>query len=884
MYFRKFFHCILRIVNLVAIISYLSSASRIKYRETGNEWPSNIEKRVTLRRIESSELSNIPTCSRENSCEGSCTNHTEWFNRNCYCDLDCYLLFNDCCTDYIKYCKPHNTVGMPTKICTRHGLLMVTQCPFGWPNNTVRAKCETPKREIESVKDIYGFLEVVGHDKTTFRNAYCAYCNGVRNFTPWRLEGIIRWWTKDTPDRVPLNLNFTEQINFLLSHSQFIKVERPKNLPARFCEPYIIDYCPEGRHLHSCTYGNVMLVSYRGIVYKNIHCAACHGKTEQLKCFSIDRSGSKGEGGHFSSLTAVLNHKDYLTVFIKHILVISVENEPNPNDNPWVMRFYVNVWLQHPLNVENNYSFTPREFHDSLAKHLNVSYLELFDTKTATALPPQGTTYSYKVYSMIVQIPRKNLELLFKNPIVNTSSPETVFLNYIHFSKLFTLEIKGVRCNVTKALFRPLLCLEKTNFTAKEYILQQEGRVFVPSTNRTYEKHEYYNQTIEKNGQKRGNITVCERLLPTKCNGSIMQYTSEEYNMMTNLSIYVNKTLSLYSYGAYVILSNKSIGICQNFERRIVKSTSKTIRYYEALGYITFISFLLSLISLIFLLVTYVIFPQLQTLPGKNLMNFSTSLMLFMIFWLLSEIVHIRSSIPTCKAIAFIEHYFLMASFVSMSVIALHTYIVFAKNVPAPKMSEGRERKRFCGYLALAWLLPAFFVGFCVVLDRQGVLKMGYGELGICWMSEANAYIYFVIIPVAVLLLFNIVAFSITAVYLRKHSRNRAARQATGNRRTNLSIYAKLSTLMGFSWLFGLLALIVTSTMVFWYLFVIFTSLNGVFVAFAFVFNSKTLNLYKQMFVNSKMASKFRRRDGPIINESDTKMLELRRTASNDTN
>ena len=874
MYFTKFFRRILWIVNFVATISYLSSASRIKYRDTaGNEWPNNIEKRVTPRRIESSEPSNIPTCSKKNSCEGRCMMGVV----ECYCDPDCYLVSNDCCTDYIKYCKPLKTVGRPTKKYNYscNGLLMVTQCPFGWPNNTVRAKCETPKDEIKSVKDIYSFMEVTGDDNTIFRNAYCAWCNDVKNFKPWNLVSETCGCHKESHRRVQPNFNFTKTINTLFSYSKSIKRKRPENVPARFCgSRYIIDYCPVDTQLHSnsCTYGNVMLVSNQQNVSKNIHLATCHGKTEQCQCNTADSVGPPRKG-HFSSLTAVLNHNDYLTVFRNLIL-----NEPIPDDNPWVMRFYVNVWLQHPLNVENNFSFTPREFRDSLTKHLNVSNLELFDTKTATALPPQGTTYSHIVYSTIVQIPRQNVDLLFENPIVNASSPETVFLNYIHFSKLFTLEIKGVHCNVTKASFRPLLCLEKTNFTAKEYELQQQGRVFVPSTNRTYEKHEYYNQTVEKYGKNRGNITVCERLLPTKCNGSIMHYTSEEYSVMTNWSIYVNKTLSFYSYGAYVILSNKSIGICQNF----VTITSKTIRGYEALGYITFISFLLSTISLIFLLITYVIFPQLRTLPGKNLMNFAVSLMLFMIFWLLSDIVHIRSNIPTCKAIAIIEHYFLMASFVSMSVIALHTYIVFAKNVPAPKMSEGRERKRFCGYLALVWLLPAFFVGICVVLDRQVIQKMGYGESGICWMSEPNAYIYFVIIPIAVLLLFNIVAFSITAVYLRKHSRNRAARQATGNRRSNLSIYAKLSTLMGFSWLFGLLALIVTSTMVFWYLFVIFTSLHGVFVAFAFVFNSKTFNLYKQKFVNSKGASKFRRRDGPIIKESDTKMLELRYSETND--
>ena len=88
----------------------------------------------------------------------------------------------------------------------------------------------------------------------------------------------------------------------------------------------------------------------------------------------------------------------------------------------------------------------------------------------------------------------------------------------------------------------------------------------------------------------------------------------------------------------------------------------------------------------------------------------------------------------------------------------------------------------------------------------------------------------------------NIIAFVVTAVYLRKHSQNKAAKQASSNRRSNLSIYAKLSTLMGFTWLFGLLAL------VFWYFFVILTSLQGVFVAMAFIVNAKTFGLYKQKY------------------------------------
>ena len=108
----------------------------------------------------------------------------------------------------------------------------------------------------------------------------------------------------------------------------------------------------------------------------------------------------------------------------------------------------------------------------------------------------------------------------------------------------------------------------------------------------------------------------------------------------------------------------------------------------------------------------------------------------------------------------------------------------------------------------------------------------------------------------AVMLLFNIIAFVTAAVYLRKHSQNNAAKQASGNRRSNFSIYARLSTLMGFTWLFGLLAFIVTSTTVFWYFFVIFTSLQSLSVAVAFVMNGKILNMYKQRFIRHQNTRK----------------------------
>ena len=845
---------------------------------------------IALCNLKKSDI--IPTCSSENSCKGRCSNHTEWrneFKMRCSCDPDCYEVFNDCCADYTKYCGAQKPTETRTKKyhytcetlghydgrrCTvADGLWMVTRCRPEWPNDTFRTKCEAPvDRFTYSSPDLYGYLPVLGHDNTSFRNMYCAICNGVERFDPWPLDTI----TQLVP---PKDFNVTEKIRYLLSSITFFGPWSPgTNQAKRYCMSQVIDSCPPGlgEIFKSCTNGDMALVSkpkdtYHTFNFKNAHCVACHGlPSETFSCFPttylfktcllfliprsfslvLDHSQVEKEIKTRVSLYYDKECGRSGRIFDDTLQVCRVNWLSPPKQNGQE-RFYVFVWLEPPHNSQNN-AFTPTEFQESIAKYLNVSQLQLLDVNITTLSQPAVITmYFYLVSSTIILTPQQSLELLFINRNGKTQSYETKLLNYIHFSEPFSLQIKDNPYTVTKTTSRPVACVRKTSYTPEEYTLQDQERVYIPSTNKTYEKFEYYRENVEKLDVKLGNITVCEKFIPIKCNGSIVLYTQQEYMVMVNLSIYVNKASSLYNYGEYEILSNKSMTICQKFKVRIITETRQTIRDNEALGYITFISFLFSILFLIFLLGTYTLFPQLRTLPGRNLMNFAASLLLFQIFWLPSNFTEVLSNKPTCMAMTIMEHYFLMASFVSMSVIAFHTFKVFARSLPAPKMSQGRERKLFCTYLALVWLLPGVFVGTCVVLDNQDILRLGYGRSEICWLTENNADTYLVTIPIAVLLLFNIIAFVITAVYIRKHSQNTAARQASGNRRSNLSIYTKLSTLMGLAWLFGLLALVVTSAAVFWYLFVIFTSLQGIFVALAFVVNAKTFNLYKKKYISA---------------------------------
>ena len=220
------------------------------------------------------------------------------------------------------------------------------------------------------------------------------------------------------------------------------------------------------------------------------------------------------------------------------ILKVCRANWLSPLEQNGQERFYVYAWLK-PLQYSQNNLFTPTEFKDSLVKYMNVSQFQLFDINITTVLLPRTINLFYLVSSTIVLTPQQSLELF----LMNATSSETKLLNYIYFSEAFTLQIKGLPFTVTKTTSRPLACVGKTTYTPLQYTLHDRERVFIPSTNKTYEKFEYYRENFEKLDVKRGNITVCENYIPTKCNASTVQYTPEEYSIMVNLSVYVNQNV-----------------------------------------------------------------------------------------------------------------------------------------------------------------------------------------------------------------------------------------------------------------------------------------------------------------------------------------------------
>jgi hypothetical protein len=200
----------------------------------------------------------------------------------------------------------------------------------------------------------------------------------------------------------------------------------------------------------------------------------------------------------------------------------------------------------------------------------------------------------------------------------------------------------------------------------------------------------------------------------------------------------------------------------------------------------------------------------------------------------------------SCTAIGILEHYFILVSFVAMSVISHHSCVVFSKNLISARRSEGENCDTFIKYTAVVWTLPAAIVAVCIALDKTEVFPINYGT--ICFLATEHSKIYLFILPIGLSLLFNLSIYIRTAIFLVKQQ------ESTGelhqNRKQNLKICIKLSTLTGFPWIFGFLHAGLGNIVAFEYFFVIFICLQGLYVAVAFLWNTRVHKLYKNRFNN----------------------------------
>ena len=149
------------------------------------------------------------------------------------------------------------------------------------------------------------------------------------------------------------------------------------------------------------------------------------------------------------------------------------------------------------------------------------------------------------------------------------------------------------------------------------------------------------------------------------------------------------------------------------------------------------------------------------------------------------------------------------------------------------------SKKRFKKYVAVATSSATIIVLVCIFIGIPDEDFSGYGVNGRCFVSNIWANLFAFALPVAIILITNVILMFVTIIKLwsLRESNRRALSSANSNSsRKNILLSVmvlKLSILFGIGWLFGYLDSLVSKQGL-TYCYNVFVSCQGVFVFIAF--------------------------------------------------
>ena len=154
-------------------------------------------------------------------------------------------------------------------------------------------------------------------------------------------------------------------------------------------------------------------------------------------------------------------------------------------------------------------------------------------------------------------------------------------------------------------------------------------------------------------------------------NCTLVQFTNAEVKLFPNGSVYIKSHNQTYPRILYN-LNGTGIILCTNFTRNFTKSFEVVAESKEsdnslALRVITYVGGTLSILSLIILIAVYARIKKFKTLPGKIVMSLCCALLVFQVVFFLNNITGIPA---LCSTVAVVLHYFLLASFTWMNILA----------------------------------------------------------------------------------------------------------------------------------------------------------------------------------------------------------------------
>ena len=495
------------------------------------------------------------------------------------------------------------------------GYVFWNTCPRNWTDMSVRQKCQD-----EDKSDLLDSLPVFDKgNHVTYRNIFCARCNGAVKTTYWGLTFNCGKWFNTTA------FNFSDSMDFLNSQCEVRK--SPSSFQLKYlkrCIPRFHD-CLDGSQEKNESYCQTECLryafpccvavphSYKYIRFRNPQCALCNGIKPWLskKCrrFSFFK---------FFSLTIVF---DFSSTSKYNIVVYDKK-------------------LNRQQTIKHVWSCAVNEVYDP------------YTGKCKMIVSAAGSQSGHR------QIKLNAFERNTRNETGLRQSCFCIPFNQSDYEQLLngTVYIKPHNKIYSKKSYtirndKLLLCV---NFSRNATTMACEQSIL--KTNTT--------------------PTSLETGLSQNCLS--IPFNQSDYEQLLNGTVYIKPHNKIYSNTSFTIHNDKLL-LCVNFSRNAtatvnVQSIVKTKTTPASLQILTYIGCIVSMVSLVLLLITYMLFAELRNLPGKITINLALSLLVYQAMFF--------SAVKTpnqeqCLVIAVILHFFVLSSFTWMNVMAYDVHRTF---------------------------------------------------------------------------------------------------------------------------------------------------------------------------------------------------------------
>ena len=379
--------------------------------------------------------------------------------------------------------------------------------------------------------------------------------------------------------------------------------------------------------------------------------------------------------------------------------------------------------------------------------------------------------------------------------------------------------------------------------------------IYVNSTSKVYDCADNYifgyDPTASSSEQHYGAV-VCDVTSPLDPSCELLLLNETECDIFPNGTMITDSGV-VYSPGEYYI-TPEGIEVCNVYSNVISEFTVIFFNFSDPQTILLCVGLVISTLCVSACAITYIMFGELRKLPGINRM----SLMVTSIGGNVAMLVGLALTPGSigCQVIAIMTHYFFLTRVFWTNAILIHAFQTFgpkfegsfARRVVRYNSSYSQFRQH-APYALYAWGVPLLLVTLGTVLHfcECGPLAVYYGSYMSCFIADPKTFTYLFCIPLAAILIFNIFLYIPTVYSIQISSKSSPRRVTKKNKNQHLSIYAKLSTTAGFCWLFGIIAAF-SHLDGMWYLFIVFLSLEGLFIFFAFFCTRRVKNLYSRRF------------------------------------